>query len=413
MAVSLVHLIPTHCWTCKKAPPSDTLFKTCGKCQSVYYCSRECQTGDWRRHKEACRTNSLQTRQVDNLTTQQGASTQLVSPVNSCAQCNKAPSREVLLKLCGRCQAVFYCSAICQKQHWKHHKTNCELPSQKSVALNAVAESKTEPAGFSPTITGFLRFFSIWLDLFKFQGALSNRTVWILGGGYTKRKGANQCPQLSELLRLLNNSTIMVFDNNPTVLEIMQSVDHAQATPHFSQVFNSNVKARKVAEEMQQVEKILEDESPRNNTVTFHAFEIGKDNPNKFPAADYIIATHSMMYPMDKLRKGSQDARIQLVSQYIGKLKKGGLLYMDSQCFQHLCEKPGDDSESIAGREEIFKPKRTVEVIQKITDHSGISITLHLLEPILGVALEDRYYVLQDDASMVQTTAVFALERIT
>ena len=30
-------------------------FKRCSKCKSVWYCSRECQVGDWPQHKEKCK----------------------------------------------------------------------------------------------------------------------------------------------------------------------------------------------------------------------------------------------------------------------------------------------------------------------------------------------------------------------
>jgi hypothetical protein len=26
----------------------------CSRCRCMYYCSRECQTADWRRHKKEC-----------------------------------------------------------------------------------------------------------------------------------------------------------------------------------------------------------------------------------------------------------------------------------------------------------------------------------------------------------------------
>ncbi|EDS31083.1 zinc finger MYND domain-containing protein 10 [Culex quinquefasciatus] len=37
------------CSTCKKSAE-----KRCSKCESVFYCSRECQVADWPRHKELC-----------------------------------------------------------------------------------------------------------------------------------------------------------------------------------------------------------------------------------------------------------------------------------------------------------------------------------------------------------------------
>ena len=37
---------------CKKCEKQ--AYKRCSKCKSVWYCSRECQVGDWPNHKESC-----------------------------------------------------------------------------------------------------------------------------------------------------------------------------------------------------------------------------------------------------------------------------------------------------------------------------------------------------------------------
>ena len=43
---------------CLKSLPSnaDQPLLKCGKCKNIYYCSRECQTIDWKRHKIRCAT---------------------------------------------------------------------------------------------------------------------------------------------------------------------------------------------------------------------------------------------------------------------------------------------------------------------------------------------------------------------
>ena len=33
----------------------------CGKCMKIYYCERECQVQDWKKHKLDCKTQSIQT----------------------------------------------------------------------------------------------------------------------------------------------------------------------------------------------------------------------------------------------------------------------------------------------------------------------------------------------------------------
>ncbi|KAI0058248.1 ankyrin [Artomyces pyxidatus] len=44
----------------------------------------------------------------------------------ACAGCGKAASVETKLKHCSACHSVLYCSAPCQKSHWKTHKLSCK-----------------------------------------------------------------------------------------------------------------------------------------------------------------------------------------------------------------------------------------------------------------------------------------------
>ncbi|SZF05225.1 unnamed protein product [Blumeria hordei] len=43
-----------HCARCHTPYPVDKAAKPCAKCQSVSYCSRECQKADFRNHKKMC-----------------------------------------------------------------------------------------------------------------------------------------------------------------------------------------------------------------------------------------------------------------------------------------------------------------------------------------------------------------------
>ena len=46
--------------TCnKKYAENLKTFKRCGKCKTIYYCSKECQTENWQDHKKLCRANDL------------------------------------------------------------------------------------------------------------------------------------------------------------------------------------------------------------------------------------------------------------------------------------------------------------------------------------------------------------------
>lgn len=42
-----------------------------------------------------------------------------------CAACSRPPSVGLPLLRCGRCKAVWYCCAECQKSHWGRHKAVC------------------------------------------------------------------------------------------------------------------------------------------------------------------------------------------------------------------------------------------------------------------------------------------------
>ncbi|KAK5257983.1 hypothetical protein LTR20_002661 [Exophiala xenobiotica] len=45
-----------YCFRCLHVPgPNDEALKRCGRCRSRHYCSQQCQSNDWPRHKEGCR----------------------------------------------------------------------------------------------------------------------------------------------------------------------------------------------------------------------------------------------------------------------------------------------------------------------------------------------------------------------
>jgi MYND finger len=50
----------------------------------------------------------------------------VVTPTIVCAHCRLgAAATGEAMKMCGRCKSVYYCSADCQKTHWKTHKPLC------------------------------------------------------------------------------------------------------------------------------------------------------------------------------------------------------------------------------------------------------------------------------------------------
>ena len=44
----------SNCATCNKVEEAIRQFKSCPRCDSVFYCSRECQKKDWKNHKKLC-----------------------------------------------------------------------------------------------------------------------------------------------------------------------------------------------------------------------------------------------------------------------------------------------------------------------------------------------------------------------
>ena len=55
---------PNSCHRCGKRTPQDVpKLKDCGRCMAIGYCSRDCQTADWKKHKKECK--SLAKKQQD------------------------------------------------------------------------------------------------------------------------------------------------------------------------------------------------------------------------------------------------------------------------------------------------------------------------------------------------------------
>lgn len=56
-----------------------------------------------------------------------------MSVVGKCSNPSCGKGSETKLQACSRCHSVSYCSADCQKQHWKEHKLSCNQTSSKDV----------------------------------------------------------------------------------------------------------------------------------------------------------------------------------------------------------------------------------------------------------------------------------------
>jgi hypothetical protein len=65
-----------------------------------------------------------------------------------CANCKKAPTDSVkVLRFCGACKSVRYCSRDCQKVHWKKHKKDC-----KHNTISASQGSSVDPIEYYRTV---------------------------------------------------------------------------------------------------------------------------------------------------------------------------------------------------------------------------------------------------------------------
>ena len=59
----------------------------------------------------------------------------------TCIVCGK---KDKIMKRCGRCQLIFYCSAECQRFDWVTHKANCNISKmQESKCDNKTRQETT------------------------------------------------------------------------------------------------------------------------------------------------------------------------------------------------------------------------------------------------------------------------------
>ncbi|XP_036367133.1 uncharacterized protein LOC115222007 isoform X2 [Octopus sinensis] len=106
------------CARCKK---SGVVLKKCTGCNNVQYCSKICQTTDWKQHKPSCKTSETKVDKSSN-----GKSVK-----SQCARCKKS---DAVLKKCSGCNIVEYCSRACQSVDWTDHKTSCKRSVKSQCA---------------------------------------------------------------------------------------------------------------------------------------------------------------------------------------------------------------------------------------------------------------------------------------
>lgn len=105
------------CTRCKK---QSTI--TC-QCQSVSYCSRECQVLEWPEHKEKCK-HSKSELYASSKSQRHGMTSQSITSMSLTSKCSSCGRVKQSLKHC-KCRIVLYCSVECQRLHWPQHKSKC------------------------------------------------------------------------------------------------------------------------------------------------------------------------------------------------------------------------------------------------------------------------------------------------
>jgi len=107
----------------------------CGRCKSVSYCSKECQTKHWKEHKIDCKPKNE------------------VSSTEEPKKCGEENCQKAGEMNCSRCKSASYCSKDCQKKDWKRHKNNCVTGVSTNDGITDGATNHSKPV--TPNKTPF------------------------------------------------------------------------------------------------------------------------------------------------------------------------------------------------------------------------------------------------------------------
>lgn len=295
---------------------------------------------------------------------------------------------------------------------------SCKELELKSMTTAPVAESKMAPRPPECTTTGYLRCFNIWEDLFRRGLFGPDKMISIFGLGLMQIDGIDHCPQLPEAIHFFQHCSIACIDSNLDVLMALKSMKHEQATVLIQKTFAINPKPPQAAEQMEKVLKYLVREGKRSNKVQYRHFRMGEDDPNTLPDSDVMIATFSLMYPLKELWENKPETRLDFFIQYISRLKKGGILYVDTECVEYLLLKPAE-ALSESARLAAFSKENIQLCINEIFTRSKIRLEMSFLSQNLCYDSQTRLGVIQpvpcNSGEMprdVQTKGVFTFERL-
>ena len=93
------------------------------------YCSSECQRGDWKQHRDRCKRSSKQLEKKPSGT------------LGACVVCGQPGQFQ-----CSRCTGPVYCSASCQRQHWRAHCSECRQGAPAAPAPAPASAPTPAPA---------------------------------------------------------------------------------------------------------------------------------------------------------------------------------------------------------------------------------------------------------------------------
>jgi hypothetical protein len=114
--------------------------KRCSKCHLVYYCSRDCQSADFSKHKKICKAAVLSEVVEEVSPSLSGGPGGPHSPAALEIAHPEEPEGFIectcgqpATKKCGNCRMVSYCSRECQVADFKFHKQFCKYMKEQSV----------------------------------------------------------------------------------------------------------------------------------------------------------------------------------------------------------------------------------------------------------------------------------------